>query len=105
MIRVGMIGMDPDYENFFKEICMRMIYLKKEIEKIAGKEKALEIIGKANENALIRFTKEQLEKVEPIEDFENFKKFQREAFKSPFLSNIVKGTIKRETSKEENNSE
>jgi hypothetical protein len=90
------IEMESIYEPLFEEICTRMVYLAKEMEQAFGRAKALELIGKGNERGLVELKKNQLDK-ESINNFEDFKKFWKKSTRSPFISNIVIGTISEET--------
>ncbi|MEM2914046.1 MAG: L-2-amino-thiazoline-4-carboxylic acid hydrolase [Candidatus Bathyarchaeia archaeon] len=92
--------MESAYEEFIREVGMRMLYLEKELEKLVGRERAFEIIGKANERALIELAEEQVDALGGFKNFEDYKVFFRKALTSPFLSCIVRGSIAKETPKE-----
>ncbi len=89
--------MSSSNEEFFKEICVRMICVAKELENTVGRQKMLEIIDKGNENAIIEFTENQKEESAAIKDFEDFKNFHKESLKSPFLSSVVTESVVEET--------
>jgi hypothetical protein len=79
---------------------MRILHLEKELEKAVGREKAFEIMEKANEKALIEFAEKQINALGGLKNFEDYKVFFRKALTSPFLSYIVKGSISKETPRE-----
>ena len=91
--------MESIYEPLLKEICIRMIYLFKELEQVLGRGKALELIGKGNERGLVELTKKTIAEIGPIKTFVDFKEFWKKGMESTFLSNILTGTISEETPK------
>ena len=89
--------MSSSNAEFFKEICLRMIHVARELENTVGRHKALEIIEKGNENAIIEFTESQNGESVAIKDFEDFKKYHKDSLKSLFLSGVVTESIAEET--------
>ena len=55
---------------------------------------------KGNDEGLIEFTKKQIRKSGPIRDFKNFKLMWKRALETPYLSDVVSGSVARETETE-----
>lgn len=80
--------MDLTYEQYVHACFEGIIQLAREFEQILGREKALEIIGKAREKYDLELVKRQLSGREAIDNFEDFKAFMKELHESSFASNL-----------------
>jgi hypothetical protein len=93
-------NMELTYERYFRDRYSEMIHLGRELERILGREKALDIIGKACEKFAIESTKTQVTRTEPIKSFEDFKKTMKDAQRSPFWTHALTLRFPKETRKE-----
>ena len=82
------------YEQYFRNRCHEMVCLAEELERVLGRKKTLEIIGKASERYMVELTKK--EKV-PAKNFEDFKADEKAENASPYFSHAVTLTYTEET--------
>lgn len=86
------------YEQYFRDKYGEIIHLAMELERIFGREKAFEIIGKARERYVVELTKNELRR-EPIRNFEDFKVIEKKKeYDSPHRSHVLTFTYAEETS-------
>jgi len=57
------------YEEYFRDKCHEMVCLAEELERVLGRKKALEIMGKARERYVVEITKKGRGPVKSFEDF------------------------------------
>jgi len=86
------IGMT--YEQYFRDRCHEMVCLAEELEHVLGREKALEIIGRAREKFIVEITKEE---TGPLKSFEEFKACEKAQNATPYFSNTLTLTYSEET--------
>lgn len=92
--------MELTYEQYLHARYDRMVHLARELERVLGREKAFEIIGKASEKFAVDSVKKKMaERGRPIKNFEDFKALAKEEQRSPFFSHFVTFTYPEETSK------
>ena len=91
--------MELTYEQYFHARYDRMVHLAREFERVLGREKAFEIIGKAIEKAAVESVKKQMAERGSIKNFEDFKAFVKEEQSSQFWSHAVSVTYPEETPK------
>lgn len=92
--------MELTYEQYFHALYDGMVQLAREIERVLGRERAFEIIGKAREKAAVESVKKQIAKRGPINNFEDFKAFMKKEQRSnPMSSYTGTATYPEETPK------
>jgi hypothetical protein len=84
--------MDLTYEQYIHACYDGIIQLSRELEQILGREKTLEMIGKAREKHDLELVKKHLSGRKTIKNFEDFKAFMKELHESSFTSHLF--TIK-----------
>jgi len=89
--------MELTYEQHFRDKYEEMVHLARELERVLGREKAFEIIGKAYERHWVESTRKEMAEREPIKNFEDFKAYFKEY--SPFWSHVLTYTFPEETPK------
>ena len=57
------------YEQHFRDRCHEMVCLAGELERVLGRKKALEIMGKARERFIVEVTRKERGSVKSFEDF------------------------------------
>ncbi|UCG37000.1 MAG: hypothetical protein JSV64_01615, partial [Candidatus Bathyarchaeota archaeon] len=57
------------YEQYFRDRCHEMICLARELENLLGRDKALEILGRAREKYIVELTKKERGLIKSFEDF------------------------------------
>jgi len=57
------------YEQYFRDKCHEMVCFAEEFERVLGRKKTLEIIGKARERYMVELTKKERVSVKNFEDF------------------------------------
>ena len=87
------------YEQYFHTRYGGMIQLAGELERVLGREKASEIIGKTCERGTVESTKKLIAEKGPIESFEDFTALLKEKLGSPFWSHALTCTYPEETTK------
>ncbi len=92
--------MDLTYEQYARACFDGMIQLSRELEKILGKERALEIIGNTRVKKDLEVVKTQLSGRKTIRNFEDFKTFMKEMHESVLGSHLFTVTYPRETATE-----
>jgi len=90
--------MELTYEQYFRDKYGGMVHFARELERILGREKAFEIIGKARERYVVELTRKEIVR-EPIKNFEDFKAIEKDENASPFFSHVLTLTYTEETSK------
>ena len=81
--------MDLTYEQYFHARYDRMVQLARELERVLGRKKAFEIIGKAHDKFAVESVKKRIsERGRPIKNFEDFKAFAKKEQRSPFFSHF-----------------
>ena len=83
------------YEQYFRDKCHEMVCFAEEFERVLGKEKTLEIIGKARERYISEIT---LKERGLVKSFEDFKAGEKAENASPYFSNTLTLTYPEETS-------
>jgi len=58
------------YEQYFRDRCHEMVCLAEESERILGRKKTLEVMGKARDRYIAEITKKERE---PVRNFDDFK--------------------------------
>ncbi|MFB0513973.1 MAG: L-2-amino-thiazoline-4-carboxylic acid hydrolase, partial [Candidatus Bathyarchaeia archaeon] len=91
--------MELTYERYFHARYDGMVQLVREFERVLGREKAFEIVGKNREKVGIDHIRKQMAERGPIKNFEDFKAFVKEEQRSPFWSHAVTVTYPEETPK------
>ena len=84
------------YEEYFRGRFDRQVQLIKEFERVFGRKRTFEIVGKANEKFAVEFIKKEL-KEKPIKNFEEFKALVKQDMRSPFWSHVLTVTFPEET--------
>jgi len=92
--------MELTYEQYFRDRCDEMVHLARELERILGRKKALEIMGKARKRYIVKLTRKEMAEKGPIKSFEDFKTREKNENASRFFSHILTLTYAGETSKE-----
>jgi hypothetical protein len=69
------------------------------LERVLGREKAFEIIGKAREKYIVELTRQEIAEKGPIKNFEDFKAIEKDENASPFWSHVLTFTYTEETPK------
>ena len=82
------------YEQYFRDKCHEMICLAEEFERVLGREKTLEIIGKARERYIVEITKKERGLAKSFEDFKADEKAENA---SPYFSHTITMTYPEET--------
>jgi hypothetical protein len=83
------------YEQYFRDKCHEMICFAEEFERVLGRKKTLEIIGKARERYIAEITMEERGLAKSFEDFKAGEKAENA---SPFFSHTLTLTYPEETS-------
>ena len=91
--------MELTYERYFHARYDGMVQLVREFERVLGREKAFEIVGKNREKVGLEHIRKQMAERGPIKNFEDFKAFVKEEQRSPFWSHAVTVTYPEETPK------
>lgn len=90
--------MDLTYEQYFHARYDRIVQLARELERVLGRKKAFEIIGKAHDKFAVESVKKRIsERGRPIKNFEDFKAFAKKEQRSPFFSHFVTFSCPEET--------
>ncbi len=92
--------MDLTYEQYAHARYDGIIQLSRELEQVLGKEKTLEIVGKAMEKYDLELVKKHLPGRKPIKDFEDFKAFMKGLHESHFASHLFTIAYRGETATE-----
>ena len=87
------------YEQYFRTRYGGMVQLAGELERVLGREKALEIVGKACEKGAVESTRKLMAEKGPIENFEDFSALLKEELVSPFWSHALTCTFPEKTQK------
>ena len=82
------------YEQYFRDRCHEMVCLVEELERVLGRKKALEIMGKARERFIVEVTRKERG---PANSFEEFKAGEKTDNASPYFSNTLTLTYAEET--------
>jgi hypothetical protein len=82
------------YEQYFRDRCHEMVCLVEELERVLGRKKALEILGKAREKYIVEITKKERG---PANSFEDFKASEKDENASPYFSHTITFTYPEET--------
>jgi hypothetical protein len=82
------------FEQYFRDRCHEMICLAEELERVLGRKKALEIMGKAREKYIVKITKKERG---TIENFEAFKASEKAENASPYFSHTLSMTYAEDT--------
>jgi len=88
------------YEQYVHACYDGIIQLSRELEQILGREKTLEIIGKAQEKHDLELVKKHLHGRKAIKNFSDFKTFMKELHEAPFTSHLFTLTYPRDTATE-----
>ncbi len=91
--------MELTYEQYFRDRYGEIIHLARELERVLGREKAFEIIGKAREKYIVELTRQEIAEKGPIKNFEDFKVIEKDENASPFFSHVLTFTYTEETPK------
>ena len=83
------------YEQYFRDRCHEMVCLAEELERVLGRKKALEIMGKARDRYIVEMTKKEHGL---ISSFEDFKASEKAENASPYFSHTITFTYPEETS-------
>src|SRR3972149_10352918 len=82
------------YEQHFRDRCHEMVCLAEELERVLGRKKALEVMGKAREKYVVEITRKERG---PANSFEDFKASEKAENASPYFSNTITFTYPEET--------
>jgi hypothetical protein len=82
------------YEQYFRERCHEMVFLAEEFERVLGRKKTLEVMGKARDRYIAEITKKERE---PVKNFEDFKAGEKAENASPYFSHTLTLTYQEET--------
>jgi hypothetical protein len=82
------------YEQYFRDKCREMVCFAEEFERVLGRNKTLEIIGKARERYIAEITKKERGLAKSFEDFKAHEKAENA---SPYFSNTLTFTYPEET--------
>ena len=82
------------YEQYFRSSCQEKVLLAEELERVLGRKKALEIMGKARERYIVEMTKRARK---PVKSFEDFSENEKAENSSPYISNTITLTYPEET--------
>jgi hypothetical protein len=82
------------YEQYFRSSCQEKILLAEELERVVGRKKALEVMGKARERYIVEMTKRARK---PVKNFEEFCATEKAENAFPYMSNTVTLTYPEET--------
>ena len=85
------------YEEYFRDKCHEMVCLAEELERVLGRKKALEIVGKAREKFIVEVTRKERG---PVKSFEDFKACEKTENASPYFSNTLTLTYAEESPNE-----
>jgi hypothetical protein len=88
------IGMT--YERYFRDRCHETVCLAEELERVLGRKKALEIMGKAREKFIVELVTQKEKR--PVKSFEDFKTGEKAENASPYFSHTITLTYPEETS-------
>jgi hypothetical protein len=91
--------MQLSYEEYFHRRFDRQVQLIAEFERVLGRKKAFEVVGKANEKLVVKSVRKQMAEKEPIKNFEEFKAYVKKENRSPFWSHALTFTYPEETPK------
>jgi len=91
--------MQLTYEEYFHRRFDRQVQLIQEFERVLGRKKTFEIVGKANEKFAVESLKKEMNEREPIRSFEDYKALVKHDFNSPFWSHTLAVTFPEETDK------
>ena len=83
------------YEQYFRDRCHEMVCLAEELERVLGRKKALEAIGKARDRYVVEITKKERG---PVKSFEDFKASEKAENASPYFAHTLTLTYAEETS-------
>ncbi len=89
--------MELTYEQYFRDRYGEIVRLARELERVMGKKKAFEIIGKAREKYIVELTRKEIAERGPIKNFEDFKAIEKDENASPFFSHVLTFTYTEET--------
>ena len=81
------------YEQDFRDRCHEMVCLAEEFERVIGRKKTLEVMGKARDRYIVEITK----KAREVKNFEDFKAVEKAENASPYFSHTVTLTYPEET--------
>ena len=82
------------YEQYFRDRCHEMICLARELEQLLGRNKTLEVMGRAREKYILELTKKERGL---IRNFEDFKASEKTENASPYFSHTLTLTYPEET--------
>ena len=91
---------DLTYEQYFHACYDGIIEFSKEIERILGRKKTLEILGRVQERHDLELVRKQLNGRKAIKDFSDFKAFMKKLHENPFASHLFTITYPRDTDTE-----
>jgi hypothetical protein len=83
------------FEQYFRDKCHEMICLGEEFERVLGRKKTLEIIGKARERYITEITEKERGLAKSFEDFKEAEKAENA---SPYFQHTLSLTYPEETS-------
>lgn len=87
------VQIDMTFEQYFRDRCHEMVCLAEELERVLGRSKSLEIIGKTRERS-IELTREERG---PVSSFEDFKVGEKADNVSPYFSHTLSLTYPEDT--------
>ena len=77
------------YEEYFYRRFDSQVQLVRELERVLGKKKAFEIVGKASERFAVGSVKKEIAKEGPLKNFEEFKADWKKNNSSPFWDHTL----------------
>jgi hypothetical protein len=77
------------YEEYFHRRFDSQVKLARELERVLGRKKAFEILGKASEKSAVESIRKEIAKEGRIKNFEEFKADMKKGESSPFLTHTL----------------
>jgi hypothetical protein len=92
--------MELTYEQYFRDTYAGIVRFARELERILGRDKALEIIGKTAEKLAVESAKAQVAGTEPVKSLEDFRRLLEGQLESPFWTHALTATFPMEKRQE-----
>jgi len=87
------------YEQYFRTRYGGMVQQARELERVLGRKKTFEIVGKTCERSAVKSARKLISKKGPISNFKDFTALLKEKLRSPFWSHALTCTFPEETPK------